>query len=126
MDLGEIIGFTLDELSGPRALLYLLGLILLVLIRIGWELWRSNNQATKLIELSERLHKDMNVLATELRARSSAGGGKKGWWWGWSPTGRSSWRRCSSRSKCTTISTSWSPRPGCAARSPTRTSSGPP
>ncbi|HSE77663.1 MAG TPA: hypothetical protein VLG66_06630 [Alphaproteobacteria bacterium] len=67
MDLGEIIGFTLDELSGPRALLYLLGLILLVLIRIGWELWRSNNQATKLIELSERLHKDMNVLATELR-----------------------------------------------------------
>jgi hypothetical protein len=30
-------------------------------------LWRSNNQATKLIELSERLHKDMNVLATELR-----------------------------------------------------------
>ncbi len=67
MDLGELIGYALDELGGPRALLYLLGLILLVLIRIGWELWRSNNQATKLIELSERLHKDMNVLATEIR-----------------------------------------------------------
>jgi hypothetical protein len=66
-DIGNLLQAILGELTGPRGVIWALGVVALILVRVAWELWRINSRGEQQLDAETRLDADLTALANEMR-----------------------------------------------------------
>ncbi len=66
-EIGNLLKSILGELTSLRGIIWALGVVAVILVRIAWELWRINARGEQQLDAETRLHDDLSALANEIR-----------------------------------------------------------